>query len=1196
MKKIYLLLISVFILNTAYTQYWTQQTSGLTSSLNGIFFTSDNTGYTCGDAGKILKTTNGGTNWSALTSGTTSQLNGVFFTSSSTGYVVGASGLIRQTTNSGTNWSTQTTPTTQYLYGVHFYDANNGYACGWNGTILKTTNAGTNWTSVGSGSYTLPLYSVFFTSANTGYAVGGNGSSSIILKTTNGGTNWTQQTCAATNTLRSVFFTGVDTGYVAGYGGLLYKTTDGGTTWTSQNSSTSLNIQSLFFPNNTTGYGACASGYVLKTKNGGTTWNATATSVSDVLMSVYFTQTNLGYICGAAGIILKTTTGGEACSLVAQAGNNQAICTSQSATLTATGGDSYSWSSGGSTATIVVSPASTTVYTVTVSSGTCTATDNVTVSVTSGGPASVSITASPSGSICAGTSVTFTATPTNGGTPAYQWKDNGTDISGATNSTYITTALTSSDAITCVMTSSLSCATGSPATSNSITKTVYPTVPVSVSIAANPSGGICTGNSVTFTATATNGGGNPSYQWKKNGSNIAGQTTSVYTSASLANGDIITCVLTSSVSCPSGSPATSNAITLVVASSLPASVNIAANPGSTICSGSSVTFTATATNGGAPTYQWKNNGSNITGATNSTYTSSTLANNDQITCVMTSSLSCATGSPATSNTITMTVSTSVNASVSINAAPGISVCEGVSVTFSATPVNGGSSPSYQWLLNGGNITGATNSTYTSTTLADNDAIACVMTSNASCASGSPATSNTLTMTVYPIVPATVSISANPSGAICSGTNVTFTAAAANGGTSPTYQWQNNGVSITGATNSTYSSSALADTDIITCIMASSQPCVTGSPDTSNAITMVVNPNAATISSDTAICQGGFATITAGGGGTYSWSTSATTQYIIVSPLTTTTYTVTVTNGACTASADATVTVNSVSASAGNDQTICPGQSATLTASGGGTYLWSTSATTQSINVTPSSTTTYTVTVTNGGCTASDAVQVTLSIVAAEAGSDQTVCSGDTAVLSGSGGSMYSWSGGVLDSQPFVPTATTTYTVTVYNGFGCSGTDNVVITVLPSPPTPVIIQNGNVLISSADNMNQWYHNDTLISGATDTSYTCTENGSYYVIVTLNGCSATSNVIVFYLGLNEYLWENNFTIYPNPAVDAIEINVPEKCEIEILNIEGQVIKRFAANGSASLDISYLPGGMYMLKANSDSHIAVRKFVKE
>jgi hypothetical protein len=179
-------------------------------------------------------------------------------------------------------------------------------------------------------------------------------------------------------------------------------------------------------------------------------------------------------------------------------------------------------------------------------------------------------------------------------------------------------------------------------------------------------------------------------------------------------------------------------------------VSIAAN-NTTVCSGTAVNFTATPTNGGTtPTYQWKKNGVNITGATSATYSLTAPANGDVITVVMTSNATCASTSTATSNAVTITVTTAVTPSVSI-AANNTTVCSGTAVNFTATPTNGGTTPTYQWKKNGVNITGATSATYSLTSPANGDVMTVVMTSNATCASTSTATSNAVNLTVSPNV-------------------------------------------------------------------------------------------------------------------------------------------------------------------------------------------------------------------------------------------------------------------------------------------------------------------------------------------------------------------------------------------------------------------------------------------------------------
>ena len=194
--------------------------------------------------------------------------------------------------------------------------------------------------------------------------------------------------------------------------------------------------------------------------------------------------------------------------------------------------------------------------------------------------------------------------------------------------------------------------TSTSATTKNVSASGTVTTSVTPSVSVSGTSSICSGTSVTFTATPTNGGAGPSYQWKKNGTNV-GTNSTTYTNAALVNGDIVSVVMTANNTCQTASTAT-NSITMTVTSNVTPSVSITGT--STICSGTSTTFTATPTNGGAgPSYQWKKNGTNV-GTNSTTYTNAALVNGDVISCVMTANNTCQTASTATSNSITMTVS------------------------------------------------------------------------------------------------------------------------------------------------------------------------------------------------------------------------------------------------------------------------------------------------------------------------------------------------------------------------------------------------------------------------------------------------------------------------------------------------------------------------------------------------------------
>lgn len=591
-------------------------------------------------------------------------------------------------------------------------------------------------------------------------------------------------------------------------------------------------------------------------------------------------------------------------------------------------------------------------------------------------------------SVCSGSSQTYSIAAVSGATD-YIW----TLPSGWTGSSTTTSITVTAGAAGGNITVAAHNACGT-STAQPLAVTVNASVTPSVSIAANPGNTICSGTSVTFTATPTNGGSTPSYQWKLNGSNV-GTNSATYTNAALANGNTVSCVMTSNANCASPASATSNVVTMSVSGSVVPAVSISANPGSTICAGTSVTFTATPTNGGAtPSYQWKLNGTNV-GTNSATYTNAALANADAVSCVMTSSSGCASPTTATSNTVTITITTAVTPAVSIAAAPGSTICSGTSVSFTATPTNGGTTPSYQWKLNGGNV-GTNSATYTNAALANNDQVSCVMTSNAGCLSTPTATSNTVTMAVTSSVTPSVSITANPGNTVCSGTSVTFTAVAVNGGSTPAYQWQVNGVNA-GTNSDTYTSSTLADGDVVTCVLTSNSSCASSSTATSNDITMSVSGSVApTVSIAAApgetVCIGTNVTFTAtpGNGGsspsyqwtlnganvgtnsdTYSNNALATGDHVQCTMTS---------NSSCATTSTATsqvitMTVNNSlvpTVSASGPLTFCQGGSVELTASAAAGYVWSPGGeTTQSITVDAAGV--YSVTVNDGnGCSGSDA--------------------------------------------------------------------------------------------------------------------------------------------------------------------------------------------------------------------------------
>ncbi|HQK96994.1 MAG TPA: hypothetical protein PLH61_03170, partial [Bacteroidia bacterium] len=152
-----------------------------------------------------------------------------------------------------------------------------------------------------------------------------------------------------------------------------------------------------------------------------------------------------------------------------------------------------------------------------------------------------------------------------------------------------------------------------PSGNGNVSSSVTPNITIASSATS-----ICEGTFVTFTPTISNGGASPAYQWKVNGTNSG--TASTFTSTTLANSDIVTCVLTSNHVCASTSTATSNVVSMTVDAYPTASITQGSSVN--VCPPTTSTTLNASTNQLGATYSWKKDGNAISGASSSTYAAS----------------------------------------------------------------------------------------------------------------------------------------------------------------------------------------------------------------------------------------------------------------------------------------------------------------------------------------------------------------------------------------------------------------------------------------------------------------------------------------------------------------------------------------------------------------------------------------------
>lgn len=385
---------------------------------------------------------------------------------------------------------------------------------------------------------------------------------------------------------------------------------------------------------------------------------------------------------------------------------------------------------------------------------------------------------------------------------------------------------------------------------------------------------------------------------------------------------------------------------------------------------------------------------------------------------------------------------------------------------------------------------------------------------------SPTTTTTYSVNVYysatgcgTLIPVTISVTPNPtiniagSTTICSGGTTTLTASGAS-----SYTWN---------TGPTTNSIAVSPTITTSYTVNGS----TGSCSATRTINVIVNasPNVTLTASTPSICSGSSVGLTATGATTYSWSTGATTSSISVTPTSTIIYTVTGTTAGCTNTK--TVNINVTTTPAVNvstsTPTICTGSTATIMATGALTYSWSTGATTSSVLVSPTVTTSYTVTGSNGNCSNTKTITIVnntpnLNVSA----TSTTICSGGTATITAGGATTYSWNTGATTAAINVsPTANTSYTVTGTTG-ACTTTSMITINVSTAISMNIAASNSVscsgapvVLTASGASTYTWSTgpNTTTISVSPLVSTTYTVNGT-------SGSCNGSTVITIGVGTN------------------------------------------------------------------------------
>ena len=638
----------------------------------------------------------------------------------------------------------------------------------------------------------------------------------------------------------------------------------------------------------------------------------TLTNATSAPITATYTLTETNSATGCVGTNTVTVTINPL--PMALAGTAATICSGATAQLGAApvAGYTYSWRpSTGLSSPAVANPTATLINTTsapitqtytltTTSAANCVATATVTITVS---PPLVAVPGAAA-TICSGGTAQLGAAPVSGYT--YSWSPSTGLSSPAVANPTATLTNTTSAPITQIYTLTITNAAGCVGT-GTVAVMVNP-LPVAVPGAAAT---ICSGATAQLGAAPVSG---YTYSWTPgtglSSTTLANPTFTLTNTTSAATTQTYTLTVTNTAT---GCVGTGT----VAVTTNPTVAGGTISASQTVCPGTSpVPFASTAGASGGPgtyTYQWEISPDNITwtaivGATSATYAPGPATAASYYRRQATAG-PCGT---ATSNVVAVQLLTPLVTGVALATPP--TQCAGTALTFSPVPTNGGSAPTYRWLVNGTPV--ASGSTYTNTTLVDGDHVQVELTPTAGLCTSGLATATVTVRRTFVDQPA-VAISLQTVLPVCSGAPVSFSVdKVANAGPSPQYQWQVDGVAVAGATTPVFTSTTLRNGQLVTLALRATTIC---GPVTvvSGAIRASINPPVdVEAGPNKEIMQGEQVALEGRADGTYpvTWTPrlgltfGADPLRPIAAPFVTTTYTLSGGVGYCADSSTVTVTV------------------------------------------------------------------------------------------------------------------------------------------------------------------------------------------------------------------------------------------------------------------------------------------------